>query len=261
MEPIIYKMELFEGPLDLLLNLIAKNKMSIEDIKISVICDQYMDYIKTMQSLDIELSSEFIVMASQLMLIKSRILLPRPDDDNEEDPAEELARALLEYKRAKEASGKLGGLYSLYSGRMAKDTDEIPADRSYVADHSVDLLSSALLRIMSSIEISDEEASEKIKPLISTRTVSVGEKVFSVLRILILNDGHVNVIECFNGVHTKHEAVATFMALLEMLRAGRITIEENVDEYEKDGVINLDNNVYINLFTGKIRQSSEENNG
>ena len=144
MEQIIYKIELFEGPLDLLLSLISKNKMSIEDIKISVICDQYMEYINTMQKLDIELSSEFIVMASQLMLIKSRTLLPRMSDDDGEDPAEELARALLEYKRAKEASGKLGGLYSQFSGRYQKDTDEISPDRTYVADHSVDLLSKAL---------------------------------------------------------------------------------------------------------------------
>ena len=69
MKQIIYKMEIFEGPLDLLLSLIHKNKMSIEDIQISIIFDQYMDYIKTMQALDIELSTEFIVMASQLMLI------------------------------------------------------------------------------------------------------------------------------------------------------------------------------------------------
>ena len=260
MEQIIYKMELFEGPLDLLLNLISKNKMSIEDIKISVICDQYMDYIKTMQSLDIELSSEFIVMASQLMLIKSRTLLPRPQDDDEEDPAEELARALLEYKRAKEASAQLSGMYSQYSGRFEKDTDEIPPDRSYVAEHSVNLLSSALLRIMSTIEVSDEVASEKIKPLISTKTVSVGEKVFAVLRILVVGGGHVNVIDCFEGVRTKHEAVATFMAILEMLRAGRITLDEEII-CDGDGVINLENNVYINLFTGKIRQASEDNNG
>ena len=180
-------------------------------------------------------------------------------NDDEEDPAEELARALLEYKRAKEASEKLSGMYSTYSGRFEKDTDEIPADRSYVADHHVELLSSALLRIMSNIEVSDEVASEKIKPLISTRTVSVGEKVFAVLRVLVVNGGHVNVIDCFEGIRTKHEAVATFMAILEMLRAGRITLEE--EAIQGEGVINLENNVYINLYSGKIRNMSEGNNG
>ena len=81
MEQLIYKIETFEGPLDLLLSLIAKNKMNIEDIQISVICDQYMQYINTMQSLDINLSADFIVMASELMYIKSKILLPKMSDD------------------------------------------------------------------------------------------------------------------------------------------------------------------------------------
>ncbi|MBO5312755.1 MAG: segregation/condensation protein A [Clostridia bacterium] len=258
MEQIIYKFEQFEGPLDLLLNLLAKNKMTIEEIKIAVICDQYMKYIETMQYYNIELSAEFIVTASQLMLIKSRKLLPRQNEDEKDEDEEELKMALREYERAKEASSKLGSLYTLYNGRMEKDTDEIPADRSYVADHDVNLLSAALMRILSTFEETDEIATEKIKPLISTKTISVGERVFSILRTLINNGGRVNVIECFNNVMTKHGAVATFMALLEMLKAGRIMIEETeIGVEDEDGVINLNNDVYIILFTGKIRNQIE----
>ena len=253
MEQIIYKIEKFEGPLDLLLSLLAKNKMSIEEIQISIICDQYMEYIRTMQTLNIELSAEFLVYASQLMLIKSRALLPKMDDEPEEDLLR-LQAEIAEYKRAKEASTKLGDLYSVYFGRMQKDTDEISPDRSYVADHDVELLSTALMRIINTIEISEEEASEKIKPLISTRTISVGEKVFSILRVLVENGGRTNVLNCFAYVSSKHESVATFMALLEMLKAGRIILEENTEETEdSDGVIDLCRNVYINLYTGKIR--------
>ena len=140
MDQITYKIEQFEGPLDLLLTLVQKNKMKIEDIQISIICDQYMEYIGTMQSMNIDLSAEFIVMASELMYIKSKILLPRMDED-EEDPREALAAALLEYQRAKQASEKLNTMYSIYAGRMEKDTDEIAPDRTYVADHDIDLLS------------------------------------------------------------------------------------------------------------------------
>ena len=254
MEQIIYKIEQFEGPLDLLLSLLAKNKMSIEDIQIAVICDQYIEYIETLQSYNIELSAEFLVMASQLMLIKSRKLLPRMDENEKDEDEEELKLALLEYERAKEASSMLGSLYSIYNGRMEKDTDEIPADRSYVAEHDVNLLSSALMRIISTIEVTDEVASEKIKPLISTRTVSVSERVFFVLRTLILEGNRANVLTCFSDVTTKHKAVATFMALLEMLKAGRIYIEEQ--EYaieDEDGVINLNNDVFIRLNTGKLQ--------
>lgn len=258
MEQIIYKIEQFEGPLDLLLSLLAKNKMSIEDIQIAVICDQYIEYIETVQSYNIELSAEFLVMASQLMLIKSRKLLPRTDENDKDDDEEQLKLALLEYERAKEASSKLGSLYSQYNGRMEKDTDEIPADRSYVAEHNVNLLSSALMRIISTIEVTDEVASEKIKPLISTKTVSVSERVFFILRTLINNDKRVDVMLCFRDVTTKHRAVATFMALLEMLKAGRIYIEEQ--EYaieDEDGVINLDKGVFICLNTNKLSTQKE----
>ena len=91
------------------------------------------------EAFDIELSSDFIVMASELMLIKSRMLLPR-NEEEEEDPRAALAAAVLEYQRAKEASAMLGDLFSHYGLRMAKDTDEITVDKSFVADHDVSLL-------------------------------------------------------------------------------------------------------------------------
>ena len=94
-----YKLEQFEGPLDLLLALIQKNKVSITDIPISLICDQYIEYITQAQKLDMELASEFIVMASELMLIKSKMLLPREEED-EDDPRATLTDALLRYQQS-----------------------------------------------------------------------------------------------------------------------------------------------------------------
>ena len=94
MESVTYRLDQFEGPLDLLLTLIQKNKVSITDIPISIICDQYMEYITEAQSLDMDVASEFIVMASELMLIKSKMLLPRPEEE-EADPRAELTDALL----------------------------------------------------------------------------------------------------------------------------------------------------------------------
>ena len=85
MDAITYRLDQFEGPLDLLLNLIAKNKVSITDIPIALICDQYMEYIEKAQELDMDIASEFILMASELLLIKSKMLLPRPEKE-EEDP-------------------------------------------------------------------------------------------------------------------------------------------------------------------------------
>ena len=259
-EQIQYKLDMFEGPLDLLLNLISKNKMKIEDIQISIICDQYMEYIANAEKMNIDLSADFLVMASQLMLIKSRTLLPR-NKEEEEDPAEELARMLLEYKHAKEASQKLGDMFSQYNGRLEKDTDEIAPDRTYVAEHDVYLLQAALLRVMNTIETTDEAAEERIRPLISTKTVSVSERVYAILRIFLTEGYKLNVLKCFKDVYTKHEAVATFMAILELLRAGRVTLEENTEDFEVEGVIVVEKGVYLNLFTGKRRNQAEGNNG
>ena len=124
MDTVTYKLEQFEGPLDLLLSLIHKNKVSISDIPIALICDQYVEYLNAAEELNMDVASEFIVMASELMLIKSKMLLPKEEDD-EEDPRAVLADALLRYSQAKEAAQKLAPLYAFYSGRMVKDTDEI----------------------------------------------------------------------------------------------------------------------------------------
>ncbi|MBO5682717.1 MAG: segregation/condensation protein A, partial [Clostridia bacterium] len=106
MEAVTYRLEQFEGPLDLLLTLIHKNKVSITDIPIALICDQYMEYIEGAEELNMDVASEFILMASELMLIKSKMLLPREDED-EEDPRAQLEDALLRYPQAKEAATKL----------------------------------------------------------------------------------------------------------------------------------------------------------
>ncbi|MBQ4510118.1 MAG: hypothetical protein II984_05290, partial [Clostridia bacterium] len=83
----------------------------------------------------------------------------------------------------------------------------------------------------------------------------------AILRIFLTEGEKLNVLKCFKDVYTKHEAVATFMAILELLRAGRVTLEENTEEFEVEGVIVVEKGVYLNLFTGKIRNQAEENNG
>lgn len=100
MEDLTYHLQTFDGPLDLLLALIRKNKVEITDIPISLICDQYMAYLSEAEAMDLDLTSEFIVMASELMLIKSKMLLPRTEPE-EQDPRAGLAEALLKYQQAK----------------------------------------------------------------------------------------------------------------------------------------------------------------
>ena len=110
MQTIQYRLDTFEGPLDLLLALISKNKVNIEDIPISLMCEQYLDYLRQAQEMDMEIASEFIVMASELMLIKSRMLLPRPTEEAE-DPRKVLTDALIRYQQAKAAAVRLAEQY------------------------------------------------------------------------------------------------------------------------------------------------------
>lgn len=221
-----YKLEIFEGPLDLLLSLISKNKIDINDIPIALVCEQYMDYLAQAERFDIELSSDFIVMASELMLIKSRMLLPRADGDGE-DPRAELAANILAYKQAKEASTMLGELFSIYGLRMAKETDEITVDKTFVADHDAALLAAAYNRVLSQIKaVSDADAKKRFEPIIrTTQTVSVAEVVGDLTKKLV-KKRRVRLGSYFGEARSKMELITMFMAMLELLKSGLLVLEE-----------------------------------
>ena len=235
MTTISYKLEKFEGPLDLLLSLISKNKIDINDIPIALLCDQYMEYLAEAEKFDIELSSDFIVMASELMLIKSRMLLPRVDEE-EEDPRAALAAYILEYKRAKEASTLLGELYSRYGLRMAKETDEISVDKTFVADHDAALLAAAYNRVLSQIKTaSDADAEKRFEPLIKpTQTVSVA-KVVGDLTKKLAKERRFSLGSYFGEARSKGELITMFMAMLELLKSGLLSLEE--EHFTENGVI------------------------
>lgn len=244
MESLSYKLELFEGPLDLLLSLIAKNKMDISDIQISVLCDQYMEYIAAAQSIDMELSSDFLYMASELMLIKSRMLLPR-NEETEEDPREKLAAALLEYQRAKRASNVLRMRFDEFGGRMIKETDEISPDKTYVADHEAALLYKAFMKVMNEVKVTDEEAKKKFEPIIKKRTVSVVSIVENLARRL-RGGRKVSLGSFFRSAEDRLELVSMFLAMLELLKSGHLTLDETSIE-ENDGIINAASDVSVSL--------------
>lgn len=225
MEQITYRLDQFEGPLDLLLTLIQKNKFDIADIPIAIICDQYMAYINDAAAHDLDISADFIVMASRLMLIKSRTLLPR-DDEEEEDPREELARAVLEYARAKEASELFAGMYSMHSGRMVKDTDEIAPDNT-LRDHDKSLLSAALTRVLAEVRAT-EASTVRFTPLIKKRAASATEKAYSVMRYMT-ERGAVSAEELFRREESRSDMIAVFLAILELLRSQRIAIVRGDD--------------------------------
>ena len=220
MNTLSLKTEQYEGPLDLLLALISKHKIDILDIPISQIAEQYMAYINSMIVLNMEVTSEFIAMAAELMLIKSRLLLPK--QEGEEDPRRPLVDALLEHQRAVAAAGFLKERSELYFDRFTKEPDI--GDGVYSRSHAVTLLQEAFLRISERSQRKPEQEEEKLFAKIENeRYYTVDEKIFSLMRMLA-RKGSCPLEEVFSGVKSRGELVALFLALLETVSKGRVAI-------------------------------------
>lgn len=232
MEELTYRLDQYEGPLDLLLTLIAKNKVSITDIPIAKICDQYLEYIAINQRMDLEVASEFIVMASELILIKSRMLLPR-DEENDEDPRAQLVDALLIYQKAKEAAEDLRPLYAEYSGRMAKDVDEIPPDRGVPLGLNPLLLSKAMNTLLIRLRAQENPPEQFIKPLVSTKVYSVEDQVEGIIS-RIEDQGEATLYYIMSPAKERGQLLAMFMALLELIKIKRILICDSGEEPEDE---------------------------
>ena len=255
MEAVTYRLEQFEGPLDLLLTLIQKNKVSITDIPIALICDQYVEYIREAQELDMEIASEFIVMASELMLIKSKMLLPKPEE-NEQDPRQSLTDALLRYSQAKEAVVKLSPMYDYYSGRMVKDTDEISVDKTYVHDQDVTALCAAVRRIVAYNNALERAANTTFKPMISKPIIPVEIKIVSILR-RIENQGTASLEELLCSEATLPDMIASFLGVLELIKVRKLLVSDTADgEWDKENaLLGVNTRFVINTDESDIEES------
>ena len=255
MEALTYKLEQFEGPLDLLLTLIQKNKVSITDIPIALICDQYIEYISKAEALDMELASEFIVMASELMLIKTKMLLPKTEEESE-DPRATLTDALLRYQQAKEAAQKLSPLYAYFSGRMVKDTDEISIDKTFVQDQDVTALCAAVRRIIAYNNALEHAASTTFKPMISKPIIPVEIKIVSIIKH-IEKKGAASLEELLLGEATLPDVIASFLGVLELIKVRKLLIADAVDgEWTRENaVLGADTRFIINENKDDIEES------
>ena len=240
-EPLTYRLDQFEGPLDLLLTLISKNKVSITDIPIAMICDQYMEYIEQAQRMDPDIASEFIVMASELMLIKSRMILPH-EEGTENDPRREIADALLLYQQAKLAAKELRPRYEEYSGRYVKGMDDIPPEKGLPLNLNSGLLMKALSAVLRRMKVAESARTptELVNPLIKHKVVSVEEKIEEIVYLLEDRE-EASLFFLLKDADSRAELVARFMGVLELVKIGRITITtvkivEDVLEYEETGL-------------------------
>jgi segregation and condensation protein A len=241
LDQITYRLDQFEGPLDLLLALIQKNKVSITDIPISLICDQYMEYLEEAQKMDLEVATEFIVMASDLMLIKSKMLLPH-EEGTENDPRREIQNALLLHQQAKLAAEKLKPMYDDYSGRFVKGQDSVPPERGLPLDLDPDLLVKALNAVLRRIKVAEaiRKPQDIVSPLIKHKIVSVEEKIEEICELLEEHE-EASLFFLLKDSDSRSELVARFMGILELIKIQRIKITsikviEDVVEYEENGL-------------------------
>jgi len=218
------KLEQFEGPLDLLLFFIKRDELNIYDIPISRITKEFLEYVNLIKMLDLEAAGDFILMASTLMHIKVRMLLPREVDEKGEeiDPRAELVRALLEYKRYKEMSEELNFLESgqrklNYRGNYSADEKESPPDFEMLLKNvSIYDLAKAFKKIIEGIENVPVHEIVKIN-------VTIDEQIEYILK-KIEAGGKVHFLELVLEMKEKIRIVVTFVALLELVKMGKIGI-------------------------------------
>ncbi len=224
------KIDAFEGPLDLLLHLIKESKVDIWDIKIVDITEQYLNYIKSMEKLNLNIASEYLVMASELMEMKSKLLLPRTEleEEEEEDPREKLIQKLIEYQKYKEMTKNFKELetdrHEFFTKAPESLKEYAPEGTIVNTDLSIDDLMKAFSKFL--------ERKEHEKPLATTVTkkeITVEERRNSIRNIL-KQKKKVDFFELFESV-TKEYIVVTFLAILEMAKKQELIIyqENNFD--------------------------------
>ena len=221
------KLDNFEGPLDLLCHLVDKNKMDINQIKISEITDQYIDYINKMQELNLDVTSEFILMASTLLFIKSKSLLPKQVEDEAELTEEELIHRIIEYKKYKEISKKLKELYQVYSKRFYKVPDkiELPA-RKLEQNYSKDLIEQSYKNLVEKNKSKINKNAINIEKIAITETVTVTSKVKDIFKELIKKPRFIFSKLCSAKKYTRLETVTAFSGILELTRRNNIKAQQ-----------------------------------
>lgn len=223
------QLQVYEGPLDLLYDLISKQKIDIKDISIIEITKQYIQYLSMLEKMDLEITSEFITMASKLLEIKSKYLLYKQKDDEEiEDPRLELARQLEEYKQFKLAAEDLKENVSYVNELFYRKKEEIIVDESVdLSDISIEAIKNILPYILKvKTSESDEVEDERLDKIVKGRIISVEEKI-SYIRNIINEKSEVRFTKVIEECD-KDEVIATFLSILELIKAKEIVVAQDI---------------------------------
>lgn len=241
-EKITFHLSAFDGPLDLLLHLIAKNKVNIYDIPISLILEQYMEILREAQEADMEVAGDFIAMAAQLMLIKSRMLLPKEknEEDEEEDPRAMLVEQLLEYQRIREVQPYFKRHSDVGRDILTRPPEPIERKKTFEGTLPPEKLSDAARRMLTRIGKKMPPPVSAFSGIVGHETVPVHTRITAIL--LRFRKKKLHFQGLFHGLHSRSEVVATFLAVLELSKTHRIHIEGE------------DENPTLTLFTGEERE-------
>jgi segregation and condensation protein A len=218
----------YEGPLDLLYDLISKHKIDIKDISIIDITKQYIKYLEMLEKMDLEITSEFITMASKLLEVKSKYLLFKQKSDEEvEDPRLELMEQLEEYRKFKIAAENLKDNIIYIDELYYRKKEEIIIDEKVNLDEiSIEAIMKILPHILKVKKIEEEANDEKLNKIVRGRIISVEEKTKYIRDII----KETNEIQFTKIIHTsdKDEIIATFLSILELIKCREITVEQNI---------------------------------
>lgn len=226
MSQINYKLEVFEGPMDLLLSLISKHKLDIYDIPIMELVEQYTDYVRKMQEADMDVASEFLEMAARLVYIKTVSLLPKSEEA--EELKRELTGELLEYRDCQVMAGKLKDTaegFDLY----CRAPEEVEADMTYERFHEPFELLSAYQSAIGRIGRKLPPPVEAFTEIVQKKIVSVQSRISFILTT-ISGKGKRSFSSLIRGSSSRSEMVATFLALLELIRDKKVTASENGED-------------------------------
>lgn len=221
-----YKTEVFEGPLDLLLHLIAKHKLNINDIPIFELVEQYIAYVKQMQEENMEIASEFLEMAARLVYIKTVSLLPVYEEA--EQLKKELTGELIEYRDCKLMAEKLAK-QSGGTEKMVRDAAEIEADMTYTRLHDALELYTAYLNAAGKKLRNLPPPEDSFKEIVEKAVVSVSVKIDQIHSIL-MKAGKIKVFDVFRMAKSRSELVASFLAILEMAKNGKLLLTGEQEE-------------------------------
>ena len=215
-----YKVEDFEGPLDLLLQLIAKNKLNIYDIQLTVLIDQYLEQIKLMELYNMDIASDFLAMASRLIYIKTVSLLPKHDEI--EELKQELTGELLEYQMCREIAAKLN-VMGKDIDRFIKKAEPVELDKTYTLNHEPAIIFQAFLAAAGRGRRKLPPSTAPFTRIVAKKIVSVSSKIVYVMRNLF-KGGTKKLTALYSGAKSRSELVATFLAVLELCKANRVKI-------------------------------------